>query len=145
MLPLLALKSGKYLAPPSFEKTDNGNLDLRNLKLCIEGVISEDIEKVDQKVKAMLRFVKVLEKRSEDLIYDLRKRTYIKQNEHLLDDSDPESDDEKGGIKKQPSMSHAESVDQKLHRIASRLSRDASVKKAAMQEGLPRGGAPKIV
>lgn len=120
VLPLLNIKSGKYLTPPSFSKVDSGNLDLRSLKHCIEGVIAENIEKVDHKVKSMARYVKVLEKRSEELIYDLRKRTYIKQNEHLLDDSETitesEEDESIDGAKvlkreRSSRLSRAESVD----------------------------------
>lgn len=97
----------------------------------IENVIDESLNKVHQRVNTFNKHTKVLEKRLDSIIMDLKKRTYIKQNEHLLSDSDDDDDDD------------AVSVDSKVNSIASKLSRENLIREQVNHKGKSLGNTLK--
>ena len=76
-------------------------------------------------------YTEVLGKRQDTIVMELKKHTYIKQNEHLLEDSGSESEQDQPAVV----MDDALSLDSKVSKIASKL----SLHKQAQSPSKPKG------
>ena len=83
----------------------------------IEQVVDDAMGKVHAKVSSFTGHTRVLSKRLDTIIMDLKKKTYIKMNEHLLNESEDEVAD----------TDDAASVDSKVNSIANKLSRESKI------------------
>ena len=59
-------------------KLKDPNDDLYPYQLAVQTVLDESLARVHQKVSSFSRHTKVLEKRVENIVLDLKKKTYVK-------------------------------------------------------------------
>ena len=111
VFPLLTLpKHSLYLTEPPF--SDSHTVQT------IETLVDSVIRKARELVENVGEYTEVLGKRQENIVMELKKHTYIKQNEHLLEDSGSESEQDQPAVV----MDDAQSLDSKVSKIASKLS-----------------------
>jgi hypothetical protein len=89
------------------------------------------IRKARELVENVGEYTEVLGKRQDTIVMELKKHTYIKQNEHLLEDSGSESEQDQPAVV----MDDALSLDSKVSKIASKL----SLHKQAQSPSKPKG------